>query len=64
MNPDQLRMREDATTFLLAFFEAGRPVSAIYHGPRDPHRLRRCRRPRGHPRRAENRLTDSSKIKA
>jgi protease I len=33
MNPDQLRMREDATTFVREFFKAGKPVSAICHGP-------------------------------
>ena len=33
MNPDKLRMREDATTFTRAFFKAGKPVSAICHGP-------------------------------
>lgn len=32
-NPDQLRMREDATTFVREFFKAGKPVSAICHGP-------------------------------
>ena len=33
LNPDQLRMREDATTFVREFFKAGKPVSAICHGP-------------------------------
>lgn len=33
INPDQLRMREDATRFVRAFFKAGKPVSAICHGP-------------------------------
>ncbi len=33
MNPDKLRMREDATTFVREFFKAGKPVSAICHGP-------------------------------
>ena len=33
MNPDQLRMREDATTFVREFFKAGKPVGAICHGP-------------------------------
>lgn len=33
MNPDALRMREDATTFVREFFKAGKPVSAICHGP-------------------------------
>ncbi|MEM8757313.1 MAG: type 1 glutamine amidotransferase domain-containing protein [Planctomycetota bacterium] len=33
INPDKLRMREDATTFVREFFKAGKPVSAICHGP-------------------------------
>lgn len=33
MNPDALRMRQDATTFVRAFFKTGKPVSAICHGP-------------------------------
>lgn len=33
MNPDHLRMREDATRFVRSFFHAGKPVSAICHGP-------------------------------
>lgn len=33
MNPDKLRMREDATTFVRAFFKAGKPVAAICHAP-------------------------------
>lgn len=33
LNPDKLRMREDATTFVRNFFEAGKPVGAICHGP-------------------------------
>lgn len=33
MNPDKLRMREDATRFVREFFKAGKPVSAICHGP-------------------------------
>ncbi|MGP1347571.1 MAG: type 1 glutamine amidotransferase domain-containing protein [Phycisphaerales bacterium] len=33
MNPDSLRMRQDATTFVREFFKAGKPVSAICHGP-------------------------------
>ena len=32
MNPDKLRMREDATTFVREFFKAGKPVGAICHG--------------------------------
>ncbi len=33
MNPDTLRVREDATTLVRAFFKAGKPVAAICHGP-------------------------------
>lgn len=33
MNPDKLRMREDATTFVREFFKKGKPVGAICHGP-------------------------------
>ncbi len=33
MNPDQLRMDKDAVEFTRAFFKAGKPVSAICHGP-------------------------------
>jgi protease I len=33
MNPDTLRMRADATSFARDFFKAGKPVSAICHGP-------------------------------
>jgi len=33
MNPDKLRMRQDATSFVREFFKAGKPVSAICHGP-------------------------------
>jgi protease I len=32
-NPDFLRADEDATAFVRAFFEAGKPVGAICHGP-------------------------------
>ena len=32
-NPDQLRMHEDAVAFTRAFFEQGKPVAAICHGP-------------------------------
>lgn len=32
-NPDFLRADEDATAFVRAFFEAGKPVAAICHGP-------------------------------
>nr|WP_255904037.1 type 1 glutamine amidotransferase domain-containing protein [Pedobacter mongoliensis] len=33
INPDQLRMSEDAIRFIKAFFSAGKPVAAICHGP-------------------------------
>lgn len=33
MNPDLLRMDEDAVDFVRRFFEAGKPVSSICHGP-------------------------------
>jgi deglycase len=33
MNPDHLRMNESAVNFVRAFFEAGKPVAAICHGP-------------------------------
>ena len=32
-NPDFLRTHEDAVAFAQAFFEAGKPVAAICHGP-------------------------------
>jgi protease I len=32
-NPDVLRTEEDAVSFVRAFFEAGKPVAAICHGP-------------------------------
>ncbi|MFL6230290.1 MAG: type 1 glutamine amidotransferase domain-containing protein [Pyrinomonadaceae bacterium] len=32
-NPDQLRMDEQAVAFVKAFFDAGKPVAAICHGP-------------------------------
>jgi protease I len=32
-NPDFLRMDEDAVSFARAFFEAGKPVAVICHGP-------------------------------
>jgi len=32
-NPDQLRTDTDAVQFVRAFFEAGKPVGAICHGP-------------------------------
>ena len=32
-NPDFLRMNDDAVRFVLQFFEAGKPVGAICHGP-------------------------------
>src|SRR5947209_6916978 len=33
MNPDKLRMQPEAAKFVRAFFEAGKPVAAICHGP-------------------------------
>src|SRR5262249_4129064 len=33
MNPDKLRMQPKAVEFVKAFFEAGKPVAAICHGP-------------------------------
>ncbi|GGI28099.1 type 1 glutamine amidotransferase domain-containing protein [Pedobacter mendelii] len=33
INPDKLRVDEDAIAFVKAFFEAGKPVAAICHGP-------------------------------
>jgi protease I len=33
MNPDKLRQDPDAVQFVKAFFEAGKPVAAICHGP-------------------------------
>lgn len=33
MNPDKLRMEPKAVEFVRAFFEAGKPVAAICHGP-------------------------------
>jgi protease I len=33
MNPDYLRQNEHALRFVRAFFEAGKPVAAICHGP-------------------------------
>jgi len=33
MNPDKLRMQPKAVAFVKAFFEAGKPVAAICHGP-------------------------------
>ncbi|HEY6515360.1 MAG TPA: type 1 glutamine amidotransferase domain-containing protein [Steroidobacteraceae bacterium] len=32
-NPDQLRMMPEAVQFVRAFFETGKPVAAICHGP-------------------------------
>jgi protease I len=32
-NPDTLRMNQKAVAFVKAFFEAGKPVAAICHGP-------------------------------
>ena len=33
MNPDALRMQPKAVAFVRSFFEAGKPVAAICHGP-------------------------------
>ena len=33
VNPDQLRMNEDAVDFVRAFFESGKPIGTICHGP-------------------------------
>ncbi|SKB92417.1 type 1 glutamine amidotransferase domain-containing protein [Daejeonella lutea] len=33
LNPDKLRMDQDAIAFIKAFFDAGKPVAAICHGP-------------------------------
>jgi protease I len=33
INPDSLRKNEDALQFVKAFFDAGKPVAAICHGP-------------------------------
>lgn len=33
MNPDKLRMNEQAVAFVRSFFDAGKPVAAICHGP-------------------------------
>src|SRR3954465_11975779 len=33
LNPDKLRTDENAVNFVRAFFEAGKPVAAICHGP-------------------------------
>lgn len=33
MNPDALRMNQKAVAFARAFFDAGKPVAAICHGP-------------------------------
>jgi protease I len=33
MNPDHLRMNPDAVRFVRDFFDAGKPVAAICHGP-------------------------------
>jgi protease I len=32
-NPDALRMQEKAVAFVKAFFDAGKPVASICHGP-------------------------------
>jgi protease I len=33
VNPDKLRMNEDAVGFVRAFFESGKPIGTICHGP-------------------------------
>ena len=33
MNPDHLRMKEKAVSFIWAFFDDGKPVAAICHAP-------------------------------
>jgi protease I len=33
LNPDKLRMNPEAMKFVKSFFEAGKPVAAICHGP-------------------------------
>ena len=33
MNPDSLRMQPQAVNFVRSFFDAGKPVAAICHGP-------------------------------
>jgi DJ-1/PfpI family len=33
MNPDKLRMNETAVKIVRAFFESGKPIAAICHGP-------------------------------
>ena len=33
INPDKLRMRPEAVEFVKSFFDAGKPVAAIGHGP-------------------------------
>jgi protease I len=33
MNPDKLRMNEDAVNFVYSFFDQGKPVAAICHAP-------------------------------
>ena len=33
MNPDKLRLEPDAAAFVRRFFESGKPVAAICHGP-------------------------------
>jgi protease I len=33
INPDKLRMQPEAVAFVKAFFDSGKPVAAICHGP-------------------------------
>ena len=45
INPNSLRIQPKAVAFAKAFFDAGKPVAAICHGPVDGHRDRRSARP-------------------
>jgi protease I len=38
MNPEKLRLEPKAVMFVKAFFDAGKPIAAIYHGPWPIHR--------------------------
>src|SRR5437764_14816317 len=33
VNPDQLRMNDDAVGFVKEFFQSGKPIATICHGP-------------------------------
>jgi putative intracellular protease/amidase len=54
MNPDALRINEEAIAFVRDFLKAGKPVAAICHGPwtliEAAHRPDECRRQVGGPR--------------